>query len=336
MSRAQLTSTVEQNTGGAVAPFVAGKNKVINGDFAVAQRGNSFVSPTTGAYTLDRWQDSHDGSGTTTVSQQAFTAGTAPVASYEAPYFIQSTLTSVGSSSFIGFIQPIEDVRTFAGQTVTLSFWAKADSARTSLVYLYQNFGSGGSSGVYAGTPSVTYSTSWARYAFTFSIPSISGKTIGTGSSLTLGIRSTATSGSVLSLWGVQLEAGSVATPFTTASNTLQGELALCQRYYYRTGTEAAYQYLATAAVDSATTVLGTIFFPVKMRTAPTLSSAGSWMFYVSATIKSTASQPSGDAAASTIYGINLIGFTGLTAGQSGNIRANNDSTAYVAFSAEL
>ena len=52
MSRAQLTSTVEQNTGGAVALFVAGKNKIISGDFGIWQRGTSFT-PTSGssAYT---------------------------------------------------------------------------------------------------------------------------------------------------------------------------------------------------------------------------------------------------------------------------------------------
>ena len=50
MSRAQLTSTVEQNTGGAVSPYVAGKNKIINGDFGIWQRGTSFSNPANETY----------------------------------------------------------------------------------------------------------------------------------------------------------------------------------------------------------------------------------------------------------------------------------------------
>ena len=64
MSRAQLTSTVEQNTGGAVSPYVAGKNKIINGDFGIWQRGTSFTpAAAIGVYTTDRWNVSRDGSG---------------------------------------------------------------------------------------------------------------------------------------------------------------------------------------------------------------------------------------------------------------------------------
>ena len=91
MSRSQVTSTVEQNTGGAVAPFVAGKNKIINGDFYVNQR--NFSSTTTSSvYMFDRWTQ-YLADGTVTYSAQTFTPGTAPVAGYEGKNFIRCVTT---------------------------------------------------------------------------------------------------------------------------------------------------------------------------------------------------------------------------------------------------
>jgi len=234
MSRAQLTSTVEQNSAGAAAPFVAGKNRIINGDFGVWQRGTSFSNPVNETYLADRFNIVFDGTGATrTVSQQAFTPGTAPVSGYESAYFIRMAQTVAGSGgTYIGFNQRIEDVRTYAGQTITLSFWAKADASRTILPNFQQNFGTGGSTTVATSGTTITLTTSWARYTQSFTLPSITGKTIGTSSLLQLFLWFAANTVQTIDLWGVQIEAGSVATPFTTASGTLQGELALCQRYY--------------------------------------------------------------------------------------------------------
>ena len=280
MSRAQLTSTVEQNTGGAVAPFVAGKNKIINGDFRISQRGQTFTSPTIGQYLLDRINLTYTNAYPTTysVTQQAFTAGTAPVAGYEGQYFFRSTITTVGSSTTMQFQHPIEDVRTFAGQTVTMSFWAKADSARTVSFYLNQNPGSGGTGGgiINGGGANFTLSTAWQRYSFTLAVPSISGMTIGTGSYFGVLFAQAAASGSVLDIWGMQLEAGSVATPFTTATGTLQGELEACQRYYYRfVGSQTSGSTIANicnASMQSASAAVGIFEYPVQMRVAPSFS----------------------------------------------------------------
>ena len=50
--------------------FAAGKNKFINGDFGIWQRGTSFSNPSDGAYTADRFFTQHNGTGTTrTISQ---------------------------------------------------------------------------------------------------------------------------------------------------------------------------------------------------------------------------------------------------------------------------
>ena len=270
MSRAQLTSTVEQNTGGAIAPFVAGKNKIINGDFGVWQRGTSFTNFAVGTYTADRFVASYDTAPSAgSVAQVAFDYSSSPasdklpISGYNSSYFLRSTITTVGSATIAEIQHRIENVRTFAGQTVTLSFWAKADSARSSIVYLYQN--SGGTGSAYSATPTLSVTTSWQRYSFTLSLGSISGFTIGAGSSLYAVIRQALAAGSVLDIWGVQLEAGSVATPFTTATGTVQGELAACQRYYYQPSNTSA-----NIGVMGATSTTGVarlyIAVPVPMR----------------------------------------------------------------------
>ena len=283
MSRAQLTSTVEQNSAGA-APFsVAGKNKIINGDFGIWQRGTSFT--TNYAYTADRFIPYFAGTGATqTISQQTLTPGS--ISGYESQYFMRNVV--VGGSDTTNnqntMIQYIENVQTLTGQ-VTVSFWMKANSGTPKIgVGLQQGFGSGGSSTVVLNGQSATISTSWARYSFTFTLPSISGKTIGAGSSIALVIYFSAGSANAtfagfnalqsntFDIWGVQLEAGSVATPFTTASNTLQGELALCQRYYQRwvAGTNST-DFLA-GAFDSATIGIFMGTLAPSMRVAPSVS----------------------------------------------------------------
>jgi hypothetical protein len=166
----------------------AGKNKIINGDFRINQR--AFTSNTTsGAFNFDRWLQANSG-GTFTVTPQTFTPGAAPVAGYEGTTFLRGvTASQSAAGDFALFEQKLEDVRTFAGQTVTVSFWAKASSGTPKVgVEMAQNCGSGGS-GQFNGTgQAVTLTTSWARYSVTIAIPSISGKTIGTNNNNQLAV----------------------------------------------------------------------------------------------------------------------------------------------------
>jgi hypothetical protein len=254
--------------------FAAAKNKIINGDFSIFQRSTSAtISADATYYAPDRWK-SYYGSGGTTVtwSRQTFTPGAAPVAGYEGQYFSRiSAASSFSSSGEIGMYQPIENVQTLAGQQITVSFWAKADSARTSTIYIAQNFGSGGSAPVSTLT-SQALTTSWVRYSLTVTLGSISGKTIGTSSSLSVGLFYTAgnaTGAPVMDVWGFQVEAGSVATAFQTATGTIQGELAAAQRYYYRT-TSNSFEFFGQGSASSTTAAIIQVVHPVQMRVAPT------------------------------------------------------------------
>jgi hypothetical protein len=259
MSRAQQTSTVEQNTGGAVAPKVAGKNKVINGDFGIWQRGTTFSGIGSNVYTADRW--CVESTGTCTVTQQSFTPGTAPVAGYEGQYFLRQQVTS--ASSVQGLNHRIEDIRTFANQTVTVSFWAKA-AASTSLTFLVSQFFSGGQQDNLSTV--LTIGTSWQRYTVTGTIGSIAGFTLPNPNYLSLRFLVLTNTTYTLDIWGVQMEQGSVATPFTTASNTVQGELALCQRYYQLNDF-----YVEGYTLGSGTTGHQTVW-RVTPRTTPTIT----------------------------------------------------------------
>ena len=250
--------------------YAAGKNKIINGDMSINQR-NFTSSTTSGDYVFDRFRFAYT-TGTVTASTQTFTPGAAPVAGYEASNFARIATTGQSASNAQSrFQQAIEDVRTFAGQTVTVSFWAKADTGTPKVFgYFGQNFGSGGSSFVDIYGSAVTISTSWARYSITVAIPSISGKTIGTGSLLSVILWTSAGSGvatigsaigiqnATIDFWGVQAEAGSVATAFQTATGTLQGELDACQRYYQRISGSSI--QVATGMAEAPTDVI----FPIR------------------------------------------------------------------------
>jgi hypothetical protein len=276
------------------APYAAGKNKIINGDFGVNQRG--FTTSTADAtFGFDRFRN--DASSGATFTAQVFTPGTAPVAGYESTNYLRCVTTGqTGTAVYTLIKHTIEDVRTFAGQTVTLSFWAKAASGTPKIAAdLRQNFGTGGSPSATVNTygGQATLSTSWARYSLTVAIPSISGKTLGTTANTShfivqlwfsagtdynsrtgsLGIQS-----NTFEIWGIQLEAGSTATAFQTATGTIQGELAACQRYYQFVGGTANGFPMATVynSTSSQTNRLP-ISFPVQMRTAPTITKNGTW-----------------------------------------------------------
>jgi hypothetical protein len=322
--------------------FYAGKNKIINGDFGIWQRGTSFSTSGTWLFNADRFQG-YMSSGTSTLTQQTFTAGTAPVSGYEGTYYLRATAPASGGT--FHFRQLVEDVRTFAGQTVTLSFWAKASTNTTLNTYLSQNFGSGGSATVYTSTQGNSVTTSWQRFTYTASVASISGKTIGTNSYLEVYFTTNAnfTSSATLDIWGVQLEAGSTATPFQTATGTKQGELAACQRYYFRTGSQynnnPNYSLLGMGIASTTGAVPVAINFPVPMRVQPTSieTSAMNTFYWEGAAIGNTPTSVTiGGSCTNNLGQVVVNKASSFTATMPYFLFAYNTTGCYIGFNAEL
>lgn len=305
-------------------------NAVINGAFDFWQRGTSLTGT---GYIADRFATEAVG-GTVVTSRQAFIAGAAPVSGYESAFFARlATSGQSAAGDYSIYQQLIEDVRTFAGQTVTLSFFAKASSGTPKIFTEFEQlFGTGGSpsSAVIFAGGQVTLSTSWARYSVTVAIPSLSGKTVGTDANtsalrmrlwLSAGTNFNARTGSLgvqnntIDIWGVQLEPGTVANDFRRNANSIQGELAACQRYYEKTyplgtspGTATSAGFFhQSAGSDANGNIVVAIKLAVAKRVAPTMTAfvantgaSGSWFY-----------GRSGAGATSTVYFDNFSEFSG-------------------------
>jgi hypothetical protein len=341
------------NLVGQTQNFYAGKNKIINGDFAINQRGFS-SSTTTGAYGFDRWRAFLIDGTTNSYSAQTFTPGSAPITGYEATNFVRlisagQTLTTAQTS----LRQSIESVRTFAAQTITVSFWAKAATGTPKVALeINQGFGSPGSSDVDTYGGQVTLSTSWERYSLTVSVPSISGKTIGSSNYLQIilfvsaGSNFNARTGSLgiqsntFDIWGVQVEAGSTATAFQTATGTIQGELAACQRYYvrYNASASGSNAVFAPSGMTIGTTIsVNYTALPVELRVYPLSVDFGGSLLVASTTANVAVTAVTlQDRSNTKIMSCTYTVASGLTTNTYSIIRADSSTSAFLGFSAEF
>lgn len=243
------------------------KNVLINGNFDVWQRNTSFSAD---EYTADRWYAWAGTGGTHAITRQAFTLGQTIVPNHP-KYYLRQVLSVVGTNS-AGFEQRIEDVKSFNNDEVTVSFWAKVGSAIAANVRVIQNFGTGGSPSteVKSTEQLINLTTSWAQYTVTFSIPSISGKTLGSNINdyfsiqIMIGDDSTAPASTyTLDVSQIQIELGQSATVWEQRS--IDETIARCQRYYNKLNV-----YIKALA-DSDTDIT----LPVKLRSVPTITGGG-------------------------------------------------------------
>jgi hypothetical protein len=267
MTRAYNTATTQQNTGGAVAGVTAGKNFLINGGMDIWQRGTSFtIASGTPQYTADRWTNYFNNTGTiaqeTTLKPDTST------------YSLKVTNTATSADNAIFQLVEQQQMQQFRGKVVTLSVklagtlglapsitLAYSTTANDTLLNTNTQISAGSTL-----NPSINAST-FVTWALTFTVPTTAKQLrigIGTGSVVNT---------NVLYVAEVQLEQGSVATPFSRAAGTIQGELAACQRYcYVQSYLDASNLRVGMGGLESTTQAAILVKFPVTMRTKPTLT----------------------------------------------------------------
>lgn len=200
------------------------RNRLINGGMNVYQRG-SVSATTSGAYTLDRWFVTPTGA-TVTVTRSTSTV----------PSNFTASLNVAGAASVtnVSVYQRIESLNCqdfTSGAIVTVSGWIRqstGSAVTTATVALTtptasDNYTSTSSAASTYTIPSIANAT-WVYFSNAFTLTT--GCT--NGLQVTIALGGGLTTGS-LNLTGVQLEVGSVATPFERRQYT--HEQLLCQRY---------------------------------------------------------------------------------------------------------
>lgn len=265
------------------------QNLLINGDFAVAQRGTSFTSATTPAnsddtYLLDRWTLLSDGNDIVDVSQETSTIPSGATAAIK--------LDVETANKKFGIIQIVENriARSIIGGTCSLSFKARvtgstigriraavlawdgtADTVTSDVVSAWGGAGTNPTlvaNWTYENTPAdlTALSTTYQTYT----IENIS---IDTASCTNVAVflwtdDVTMDVGDFLYISDVQLEIGATATTFKRRQFTL--EEAMCQRYCAVFSDGSANRTWCVASAISTTVAAGVMNVPVPMRIAPT------------------------------------------------------------------
>jgi hypothetical protein len=344
MTRAYNTATTQQNSGGAVAGVTAGKNAVINGGFDIWQRGTSSTANSNAAgtgYTADRWQVHYSGGSMTTSQQATGDTTNLPNVQYCARVQRNSGQTTTQNVIIIHTLETLDSIR-FAGQTVTLSFWARAGanySAASNGLIFSLNSGTGtnqnvlwtftGSSTVASGTKTLT--STWQRFTATGTVP-----TSATELGFFIYYTPTGTAGAndYFEITGVQLEVGSVATPFSRNAGTIQGELAACQRYYFRAGGDENYQVLGTGITEGAN-IICEVRNPTTLRTKPSSMDFSTLMTYDGVTIIATSSAALG-LSSRWVSRVTIVPASTPTNFRPYWLFTNNSTSGFIGFSAEL
>jgi len=343
------------------------RNLIINGAMQVAQRGTSKTSTTDGYHTVDRWNTDIG----TAFDQLALTTAqdtNAPDGfSNSFKLTVATAETAVASDELLRIWQIVEAQNaqhlgygTSGAKKTTLSFYVKGSVTGTYGLALYQGDGSR----INGATYTINSANTWERKIITFdgdasgTINNDNGAglyiwwVLAAGSDYT-GTANTGwqtyaagkladghtandfvtTSSATWQITGVQLEVGENASDFEHRS--FGEELALCQRYYFRTtGSSTGFGNLAILSRIGDTLYRGVVEFPVTMRSRPSFSNSGSFQTLDSGFTFSSMS--GGDGASFDSHGVQVTMTTDGSAGQSTLLRQAADGQAALIYDAEL
>ena len=251
-------------------PLSGMRNVLINGGFDVWQRGTSFTGiANTTSYTADRWCIFRSIVAGYSLSQQAMVPSELSGFNYCARYQRTAGNTDLGVL-YMGRTFESITVKALAGKTVTLSFYVrKGANFSGSTLETAIDFGTGTDLG-FTTQPtsttttniSTTLTASWQYVTKTVAVA-----TTATAARILFFYTPTGTAGAAdyFEITGVQLEVGPQATPFE--QRPIGTELALCQRYYWRTyGTGTSSDIVGAGSANNGNNVLIGIPHPVSMR----------------------------------------------------------------------
>jgi hypothetical protein len=325
----------------------------------------------TGAsYLVDRFELRNNNVGTFTISQDT----DAPAGFKTSSKLLATTAdASLAASDFLFYRTKLEGQAlqglkygSASAMTTTLSFWVKSTLTGTYIVFIDNSLAPGGAKAI-SRSYTINAANTWEKKSFTISGDTASAinndNLVGLGLNFVLAAGSDRTSGTLQTNWssitnantcvgqvnlagtinnswqmtGMQLEIGDVATEFQTATGTIQGELAACQRYFYQNN--VAINDFATGFAPNTTTVRFVMQNPVQMRTLP--ASASLVIQNLSIAVARTGGTATGGTW-SISYGtlttteIQYVHGTGVFTAGDGMYIYGNNANSYIAWSAEL
>lgn len=298
-------------------PISGTRNRIINGAMAVDQRNagaaQTFTAAAALAYSVDRWYGYCTGANVTGQRIQGASVG---------QFYYR--FTGAASVTAIGFGQRIEQLNSadLAGSTATLSV-NLANSVLTTVTWTAYYATTADTFGTLASptrtqiaTGTFTVTSIVTRYSANISVPAAA--TTGIEIVFTVGAQTSGT----WTIGNVQLEGGTVATPYESTSYGSQ--LLLCQRYYEKIGGDVTGDIWVPAGASSGQSMTTTIRM-VQKRALPVVTKVGTWTV-------SGAGQP---VIASTA-GLSSFGITASSSVTGGTPYATSTTSAFVTASAEL